>query len=201
MNITVFLGAAEGNNPKFKECVAELGSWFGKTGNTLVYGGSKTGLMGVLATSAIQAGAEVIGVETTFFVEQNVHFEQATKLIIEDDLSKRKDSMINAADAFIIFPGGNGTLDEASDVMAKASLGHIDAPCIFYNIDGYYNSLKDFLQNMIDCGFSTKNRQRTINFASSLEEIEEILQNFTKSEMDKTSGEAFRDLCAEQLGI
>ena len=69
MNITVYLGANEGNDPFFKEAVRELGAWIGTNGNTLVYGGSKSGLMGELAESVLQAGGKVIGVEPQFFID------------------------------------------------------------------------------------------------------------------------------------
>lgn len=72
MNITVYLGANEGNDPFLKEAVRELGAWIGTNGNTLVYGGSKSGLMGELAESVLQAGGKVIGVEPQFLLMQDL---------------------------------------------------------------------------------------------------------------------------------
>ena len=81
MNITVYLGANEGNDPFFKEAVRELGAWIGTNGNTLVYGGSKSGLMGELAESVLQAGGKVIGVEPQFFIDAGFVYDEITELI------------------------------------------------------------------------------------------------------------------------
>ena len=75
MNITVYLGANEGNDPKLKEAVRELGMWIGKSGNSLVYGGSKCGLMGELAESVLTAGGEATGVEPKFFIDAGYEYD------------------------------------------------------------------------------------------------------------------------------
>ena len=82
MNITVYLASSTGNDPKFESAVKELGTWIGASGNTLVYGGSKTGLMGELAQSVLQAGGKVIGVEPQFFVDEEYQYEGLTQLIV-----------------------------------------------------------------------------------------------------------------------
>ena len=82
MNITVYLGANEGNNPSLKRAVKELGPWIGKSGNALIYGGSKSGLMGALADSVLNAGGNVTGVEPQFFIENEFQHERITKLIV-----------------------------------------------------------------------------------------------------------------------
>ena len=111
MNITVYLGAFEGNDPALAEAVRELGTWIGRSGNALVYGGSKSGLMGVIADSVLEAGGEVTGVEPQFFIDEEVQHEGLTKLIITKDMAERKAKMIELGDAFIAFPGGTGTLE------------------------------------------------------------------------------------------
>ena len=83
--------------------------------------------------------------------------------------------MIELGDAFIAFPGGTGTLEEISEVMSKVSLKQLNAPCILYNLNGYYDSLKNLLNNMIKMGLSTKERQEGIFFANNLDEIRKIL--------------------------
>ena len=85
--------------------------------------------------------------------------------------------MIELGDAFIAFPGGTGTLEEIAEVMSKVSLKHLEAPCILYNLNGYYNSLKELLEHMIEKGLSTKKRQEGIYFAEDLEEIKQILND------------------------
>lgn len=175
MNITVYLGANEGKNPALKEAVRTLGTWIGENGNDLVYGGSKSGLMGELAESVLQAGGKVTGVEPQFFVDAGFVYDEITELIITKDMSERKAKMIELGDAFIAFPGGTGTLEEITEVMSKVSLKHLKAPCILYNLNGYYDGLKQLLEHMIDMELSSGERQEGIYFADSLQEIKQIL--------------------------
>lgn len=175
MNITVYLGANEGNNPALKRAVKELGTWIGKSGNALIYGESKSGLMGALADSVLNAGGNVTGVEPQFFIENEFQHEGITKLIVTKDMSERKNKMIELGNAFIAFPGGTGTLEEITEIMSKVSLKQLNAPCIVYNLNGYYDSLKAMLKHMIDMGLSSEERQKGIYFAESLEQITDIL--------------------------
>ena len=175
MNITVYLGASSGNDPTLETSVRALGRLIGKSGNALVYGGSKNGLMGALAESVLRADGEVTGVEPQFFVDSELQHDGLTELIVTKDMTDRKTKMIELGDAFIAFPGGTGTLEEIAEVMSKVSLKHLDAPCILYNLNGYYNGLKALLGHMIEMGLSTKERQEGIYFADTLDEIERIL--------------------------
>ena len=174
MNITVYLGALEGNDPALAEAVKELGTWIGKSGNSLVYGGSKCGLMGKLAESVLNAGGQVTGVEPQFFMDEGVQYEGLTKLIVTKDMSERKNKMIELGDAFLAFPGGTGTLEEIAEIMSKVSLKQLNAPCILYNLNGYYDSLMALLKHMRDMGLSSEERQKGICFADNLEQIKDI---------------------------
>ena len=175
MNITVYLGANKGNDPAFVPAVRELGRWIGESGNDLVYGGSRTGLMGELADAALAAGARVTGVEPSFFIEAEYQHEGIDELIVTSDMAERKAKMIELGDAFIAFPGGTGTLEEIAEVMSAVCLGHLAAPCIFYNLDGYYDELRALLAHMIEKGLSTPERQQGIYFAADMSEIATIL--------------------------
>lgn len=93
-------------------------------------------------------------------------------------MSERKAKMIELGDAFIAFPGGTGTLEEIAEVMSMVSLKQLDAPCILYNLNGYYNDLQALLRHMIEMGLSTKERQEGICFADDLAGIQEILRRF-----------------------
>lgn len=94
MNITVYLGANEGKDATLKMAVRELGTWIGESGNRLIYGGSKSGLMGELAESVLQAGGEVIGVEPQFFIDMEYQYDEITELIVTKDMTERKTKMI-----------------------------------------------------------------------------------------------------------
>ena len=156
MNITVYLGANEGNDPALKQAVEELGRWIGESGNALVYGGSRSGLMGRLAHSVLTAGGEVTGVEPQFFIDSEVQYDGLTRLIVTQDMTERKTRMIELGDAFIAFPGGTGTLED--------------------DLDGYYAGLKALLAHMVEMGLSSPERQSGIYFVKNLDEIKSILK-------------------------
>lgn len=175
MNITVYLGASQSNSERLRAAAAELGTFIGRRGDTLVYGGSKMGLMGVLADSVLESGGSVIGVEPRMFVENELQHDSITQLIVTEDMPQRKAKMIELGDAFIAFPGGTGTLEEISEVMSLVSLGMLDASCILYDLDGYYTGLRELLKTMISYGLSSEKRQKGIRFAKNIAEIEELL--------------------------
>ena len=179
MNITVYLGANEGKSPELKSVVRELGNWIGSAGHTLVYGGSKRGLMGELAGSVLLAGGEVIGVEPQFFLDMGFDYPEITKLIATKDMSERKAKMIELGDAFIALPGGTGTLEEVSEVMSKLVLGHLHAPCMIYNLNGYYDCLRGLLDRMVVEGLSSQEKLKGIYFVYSLDEIKMVLYSST----------------------
>ncbi len=180
MNITVYLGANEGNDPAFRRAVRELGTWIGESGNALIYGGSKSGLMGELAESVLDAGGVVTGVEPQFFIDAGYEYDRLTKLVVTKDMAERKARMIELGDAFIAFPGGTGTLEEIAEVMSKVSLKHLDAPCILYDLGGYYSGLKELLRRMVETGLSSEERQKGIFFADDLSQIVRLLQGAGK---------------------
>ena len=131
--------------------------------------------MGALAESVLRAGGEVTGVEPQFFIDKGYEYDEITTLIVTRDMTERKTKMIELGDAFIAFPGGTGTLEEIAEVMSAVSLGHLSAPCILYNLGGYYNDLKALLEHMIDKGLSSPQRQQGIYFADNLHQIASII--------------------------
>ena len=175
MNSTVYLGANKGNDDSLERAVQELGQWIGDSGHALVYGGSKTGLMGILAESAVESGGKVTGVEPEMFIQSEVQYDGVTELIVTKDFPERKRKMIELGDAFIAFPGGTGTLEEIAEVISQTALEQLDASCILYNLNGYYDGLKALLFHMIEMGLSTEERQKQIYFAENLADIKAIL--------------------------
>lgn len=175
MNITVYLGANPGNDPSLQEAVNALGQWIGQSGNDLVYGGSRAGLMGAIADSVLAAGGKATGVEPDFFLEAELQHDGLTELIVTETMAERKAKMIELGDAFIAFPGGTGTLEEIAEIMSLIALGHLHAPCILYNLNGYYDGLRQLLDRMIEKGLSSEKRQQGIYFVNTLEEIKALL--------------------------
>ena len=132
--------------------------------------------MGEIAKSVLDAGGNVTGVEPQFFMDEGFQYDGLTELIVTKDMAERKTKMIQLGDAFIAFPGGTGTLEEIAEVMSKVSLKQLDAPCILYNLNGYYDDLRALLGHMIEKGLSSPERQEGIYFAEDLAQIRAILE-------------------------
>lgn len=175
MNITVYLGSNHGKDPMLTTAVRELGTWIGQSGNALVYGGSKSGLMGELAESVLMASGKVTGIEPQFFIDMGLEYPAITELIVTKDMAERKAKLVALGDAFITFPGGTGTLEEISEVMSKLCLGHLDTPCLIYNLNGFYDHLKAQLDHMIEMGLLDAKKMKNVRFVANLDEIKEIL--------------------------
>ena len=175
MTICVYLGSSGGSNEIYREAVKELGSWIGRNGHDLVYGGSHCGLMGMLADAALESGAHVTGVEPRFFVEADLLHPGIDDLIVVETMAERHSRMIELGDAFIAFPGGVGTLDEISEIMVMNALGLIDKPCILYNVNGFYDKIEGFLDQIVREGFFTEERREKVRFVTGCGELAEAL--------------------------
>ena len=155
-NVTVYCGASFGNDERYQEVTKKLGEWIGKNNYNLVYGGGKSGLMGLIADSVLENGGKVTGIITHFLSEREVAHEGITKLIKVDTMSERKKKMADLADIFIALPGGPGTLEEITEVVSWAVLALHPCPCIFFNFDNYYNHIRDFYDLMVEKGYMKK---------------------------------------------
>ena len=178
MRITVFCGANNGKSELYKENAIELGKWIANKNHTLVYGGGKIGLMGVIADTVLENSGEVIGIMPQFLVDREISHKGITEFVIVDDMSERKTQLVDLGDAFIALPGGPGTLEEISQVISWVRVGKKDAPCILMNIDGYYDFLEQYFDKMVEEGFLTKeDRQRTL-FTDNVAEMYEFIRNY-----------------------
>ena len=180
MNIAVYCAASQSNDLTFDERTEELGNWIAKKNHTLVYGGGNTGLMGMIATSVMKSGGEVIGVMPQFFVEREIAKKDITKLHIVETMSERKNKMIELSEVYIALPGGPGTLEEIAEVVSWIRVGQTNGICIFYNMEGYYDHLEAFFNHMVTTKLLSKEDRNQIHFAKSLEEIEKLIKNYEK---------------------
>lgn len=175
MNITVYLGSAAGNRAVFRQAAQELGAWIGRSGHTLIYGGSDVGLMGVLADAVLAANGRVIGVEPRFFVEEEIQHLGVTEFIVTETMSERKQKMIELGDVFVAFPGGIGTLEEISEVMVLSKIQRIEQPFCFLNIDGYYEPLRELLRHMAREGFLEDDWLQSVRFVDSVADVATLI--------------------------
>ena len=144
----------------------------------LVYGGGAVGLMGVIANTMIENGGSTIGVMPHFLEQRELAHRDLSELILVDDMHQRKRKMIDLADAYIALPGGPGTLEEISEVISWGRIGEHQNPCIFYNVDGFYDKLADFFDDMVITGFLTQDDRDKILFSDSLETIKSFIETY-----------------------
>ena len=148
-SICVYCGSRPGLNPAFAAAAAQVGHWIGERGGQLVYGGGKSGLMGIVADAALQSGARVVGVIPKALVEKEWAHRSCTELHIVDTMHDRKRMMAERADAFMALPGGIGTFEELFEVWTWRQLGYHDKPIGILNIARYYDRLLEFLASSV----------------------------------------------------
>jgi uncharacterized protein (TIGR00730 family) len=148
-SLCVYCGSRPGNAPEFAEMAASVGRWIGSHRGQLVYGGGNNGLMGVMATAAIEAGARVVGVIPHALVEKEWAKLDCTELHVVDNMHERKRMMAERADAFLALPGGIGTFEEFFEVWTWRQLGYHDKPIGLLNAGGYYDALLAFLRKSV----------------------------------------------------
>ncbi len=152
-SVCVYCGSRPGLDARFTSAALEVGRWIGQQGGQLVYGGGKSGLMGVVADAALASGARVVGVIPKALVDKELAHLGCTELHIVDSMHDRKRMMAERADAFLALPGGIGTLEELFEVWTWRQLGYHDKPIGFLNAAGYYDKLLDFLAGAVDAQF------------------------------------------------
>ncbi|MGM7724419.1 TIGR00730 family Rossman fold protein [Metabacillus sp. Hm71] len=151
--ISVFCGSSSGASQMYTDDAKRLGTQLAKEGITLVYGGSKVGLMGTVANAALQAGGEVIGVIPRMLMEREIAHTGLTDLIIVNTMHERKAKMEELSDGFIALPGGPGTMEEFFEVYTWAQLGEHKKPIGMLNSHHYYDKLLSFFDHMIEQQF------------------------------------------------
>lgn len=153
MNICVFCGSATGHHPAFARAAETLGTLIGTGGHSLVYGGGKIGLMGILADSVLKHQGKVIGVIPDFLFKKEVAHTQITDLVIVDSMHERKMKMALHADAFIAMAGGWGTLDELAEILTWRQLELIHKPIGILDTQNFFTPLIAMMKTMVDNGF------------------------------------------------
>lgn len=152
-SICVFCGASGDVRPEYIRLAERLGAQLAAKGIRLVYGGGGVGLMGACARSAHGAGGAVLGVMPRFLLARE-HVYEAVEHELVDDMHSRKMRMFEEADAFIVLPGGIGTLEEAVEVLSWARLGLHNKPLAFLDTDGFWSPFFDLMTHIIEGQFT-----------------------------------------------
>jgi hypothetical protein len=177
--VAVFCGSALGSNPAFAAEARALGAAIAAAGLGLVYGGACVGLMGAVADAALDGGAEVIGVLPEVLTGREVEHTGLTRLELVPSMHVRKARQVELADAFLVLPGGYGTMDEMVEVVTWAQLGLHAKPCILINTAGYWDGLLSFLDTAVAAGFvKSKNRELVRLAANAVEAVRMAMSEF-----------------------
>ncbi len=152
-SVCVYCGSRPGENPAFAESAKAVGTWIGRHGGQLVYGGGRSGLMGTVAEATRQAGGRVVGVIPQALVDKELANRLCDELHIVQTMHERKAMMAERSDAFIALPGGIGTFEELFEVWTWRQLGYHDKPLGLLNVAGYYDALMGFLSHSVASGF------------------------------------------------
>jgi uncharacterized protein (TIGR00730 family) len=151
--VCVFCGSSPGSNGRYLEIAREVGRTLARRGLGLVYGGGSVGLMGAVATSALEAGGEVDGVIPRALEARELAHGGLTRLHRVASMHERKAKMNELSDAFVALPGGMGTLEELSEILTWAQLGLHAKPCGLLDVEGYYRPLVAYFDHAVAEGF------------------------------------------------
>lgn len=175
MNICIFCSANSNIPTEYFERTSELGTWMGANGHTLVFGGCNLGLMECVAKAVHEAKGMTVGVVPTIVEKGGKVSDYVDVKILCDNLSDRKDLMIERSDVIIALPGGVGTLDEIFTVLAAASIGYHNKRVILYNIGGFWDSLIAMLDDLKARGVLRAGFEDTVKVAHTLDEIAALI--------------------------
>ena len=168
--VAVYCGSADGYDPVFLAEARALGQEIAAAGFGVVYGGASVGLMGAVADAALGAGAEVIGVLPEVLAGREIAHTRLTRLESVATMHQRKARMVALADAFLILPGGYGTLDEMLEIITWSQLRLHAKPCILINSTGYWDGFLNFLDSTVDAGFLKPENRRLLLVAANAAE-------------------------------
>ena len=168
--IAVYCGSAHGNDPAFLTEAVALGAAIAAAGLGMVYGGASVGLMGAVADAALAGGAEVIGVLPEVLAGSEIAHAGLTRLEVVPTMHTRKARMVKLADAFLILPGGYGTLDELMEIVTWKQLRLHSKPCVLINTAGYWDGLLSFLDSTVAAGFLKPENRKLLQVAGNAAE-------------------------------
>jgi uncharacterized protein (TIGR00730 family) len=171
LSVCVYCGASDLAQPKYAEAARQVGAELARRQWTLVWGGSKTGLMGAVARSAKESGGRIVGVLPEFIRDWEVAYDRVDEMMVVTTMHERKMLLQARSDVFVILPGGIGTLDELADTLDLGNLGRHRKPIILLNQDGYYDALLAFVDHTVTEKFSKGEARNRIRVARTVAEL------------------------------
>lgn len=187
-SLCVFCGSSSGNLPVYHETGTALGKWMAKEKVRFIYGGAHVGLMGSIANACLADGGVVTGIIPEFLTGKEILHPGLTETIIVTSMHERKLLMYEQADAFIMLPGGFGTMDEFFEILTWAQLSLHHKPIAILNIQGYYNFMEKHFDQMEEIGFIRKEHRKLFHIASEMEEALAYLQRHVTKDAGNIKG-------------
>ena len=158
-SLTIYCSSSNNLDQKFLNLAEEIGNFLGQKKISIIYGGGNTGLMGKVSNVALKQGAKVIGIIPDFLKKgENINYNISQTIIVQT-MSERKRILFEKGDAFLILPGGSGTIEEATEVISWKILGLHNKPIIIFNFQNYWQSLFDIYENAKKLNFGNRNLQ------------------------------------------
>lgn len=176
--LAVYCSSSDHVAPEFFAAARELGQAIAVHGYTLIYGGTKVGLMGEIARSVHAAGGKVIGVIPVAIQERGLAYEQCDELIVTVDMRMRKATMEALADGFVAFPGGFGTLEELFEVLTLKQLGYHQKPIAILNAHGFYDPLMHLFEHIYAANFARPDYRGLYQVAATADELFRYLETY-----------------------
>jgi uncharacterized protein (TIGR00730 family) len=190
-SVCVFCGSSPGSEEIYTRKAQNLGLAIANAGITLVYGGSRVGLMRVIADTVLQAGGRVVGVMPQHLIDCKVAHTENTEFYAVENMAERKALMEQLSDAFIAMPGGMGTLDEIFEMIGWNQLEIIEKPVAFFNVAGFFDFLMKFLDHAVNQRFIKKEYRLNLICESDEKLLLEKINNY--SPMKVTEGKWIMD--------
>lgn len=178
MNICVYGAASNKIDKIYVEKTEELGKHLAKNSIGLIFGAGAGGLMGAAARGAFAENGKIIGIVPRFFTGDGIRFEDCTETIFTDTMRERKKLMEEMSDAFIIAPGGIGTLDEFFEIFTLQNLSQHKKPIAIFNISGFYDTLLLMLNEFVKKGFLAESAVNRLIVSDNIDDIFEKINNF-----------------------
>ena len=175
-SVAVFCASATGAVPAFREAAVEMGRALAGRGVGLIYGGSRSGLMGAVADACLAAGGRVVGVIPEVLVDMEIAHEGLTELHVTSTMHTRKALMSERADAFAILPGGLGTMEEMFEVLAWQTIGLHAKPVVLVNVAGFYDSLLAWMDEAVTAGVLRPSGREVLLEARSVDEALALME-------------------------
>jgi hypothetical protein len=176
LNICVYCGSRKPKDATIASIATNLGTAIAKKNWGLVYGGGKVGMMGIVADAVLENQGEVIGIIPTALKREEIVHTGASEIIETPDMHTRKALMEKRSSAFVVLPGGFGTLDEFFEILTWRQLGFHDKPIVLVNISGYFDGLKSYLDSALKEDFIRENSLDLFTITSDIDETIAVLE-------------------------